>query len=354
MTGHPKDGGEQTGGGWMSRQQARALVFTVLAAVLAYLCWLIVEPLVAPIAWALALAVVTRPLHAWLLRRLRFKSLAAALATLLVVVTLVVPSALAGRQVLLEAVAAATKVQRMVKNGSWHAFVERSPRVEAALAWVDATVDVPAQLAKLSEHVPKAVQQIMAGSLQIAVGVGVTLFLLFFFLRDRVQMLDALRSLLPLSERESAQVFRQVDDTIYAILYGTLAVSLMQGALGALAFWWLDLHAPLLWGSAMAVMAIVPLVGTALIWGPAALYLLLEGNPVDALLLAGWGFLVIGLVDNLLKPAIVNNRLHAHIVPIFVSILGGLAAFGVAGVIIGPVVLSVALALLDISRQRRQ
>ena len=354
MTVPPERGGEATGDGWLSRQQARALVFTVLVAVLAYLCWLIVEPLVAPIAWALALAVVTRPLHAWLLHRLKFKSLAAALATVLVVVMLVVPAALAGRQVLLEAVTAAGKVQRVVKEGGWRAFVERSPRVAAALAWIDATVDVPTQVGKLSEHVPKAAQQVMAGSLQIAVGVGVTLFLLFFFLRDRVQMLDALRSLLPLSERESTQVFRHVDDTIYAILYGTLAVSLVQGALGALAFWWLGLHAPLLWGSAMAVLAVVPLVGTALIWGPAAVYLLLEGNPVDAVLLAAWGFLVIGLVDNLLKPAIVQNRLRAHIVPVFLSILGGLAAFGVAGVIIGPVVLSVALALLEISRQRRQ
>lgn len=354
MTAHREDGAEDTGDGWMSRQQARALVFTVLVAVLAYLCWLIVEPLVAPIAWALALAVVTRPLHAWLLRRVKYKSLAAVLATLLVVVTLVVPSALAGRQVLLEAAGAATKVQAMVKNGSWHAFVERTPRVAAALAWIDATVDVPAQLGKLSEHVPKAVQQIMAGSLQIAVGVGVTLFLLFFFLRDRVQMLDALRGLLPLSAHESALMFRQVDDTVYAILYGTLAVSLVQGALGALAFWWLNLPAPLLWGSAMAVLSVVPLVGTALVWGPAAVYLLLEGSAANALLLAAWGFLVIGLVDNLLKPAIVRNRLHAHIVPVFVSILGGLAAFGAAGVIIGPVLLSVALALLDISRQRRQ
>jgi predicted PurR-regulated permease PerM len=102
----------------------------------------------------------------------------------------------------------------------------------------------------------------------------------------------------------------------------------------------------------MAVMAIVPVVGTAAIWGPAAIYLFLQGSPGSALLLAAWGFIVIGLIDNLLKPAIVQNRLRVHVVPVFISILGGLFAFGAEGVIIGPVVLAIALALIDIWRRR--
>lgn len=311
-----------------------------------------VEPLVGPITWALALAVVTHPFHAWLVRRLKRKSLAAALATLLVVIAFVVPATLAGRQVAQEAVAAATKVQASVKDGSWRELVERNPRIAVAFAWLSGVVDLQEQLGQLSEHVPKAVQKFVSGSLHFAIGVAVALFLLFFFLRDREQMLSSLRGLLPLSAAEAAQVFRQVDDTVYAIIYGTLAVSLVQGALGALMFWWLGLPAPLLWGSAMAVLAIVPVVGTAIIWGPAAVFLLLEGSPEKALILAAWGFIVIGLIDNLLKPAIVQDRLHVHIVPVFVSILGGLAAFGAAGVIIGPVILAIALALIDIWRQR--
>lgn len=344
----PQDGR----GSWLSPEAVRALALAAFAAVVAWLCWLLVAPLAGPIAWALALAIVAQPVHARLLRLLRFKSLAAATATLLVAVTLVVPATLAGNQVAQEAVAAATKVKANMKDGHWRELADRNPRVAAAIVWLDDAVDLRAQLAKLSAEVPKAVQAVMTGGLHVVVGAGVALFLLFFFLRDRETMLGGIRALLPLSEEEAGQVFRSVDDTIYAILYGTLAVCVVQGALGSLAFWWLDLPSPLLWGSAMALLSIVPVIGTAIIWGPAAVYLLVEGGPDKALMLALWGFLVIGLVDNLLKPAIVQDRLRAHIVPVFVSILGGLAAFGASGVIIGPVVLSVALALVDIRRER--
>ena len=337
---------------WMTPERVRYAAFAVLAAIVAYLCWLLVAPLVAPVAWALAFAIVAQPLHALLLRHLRFKSVAAALATVLVAVTLIAPAMLAGRQVTHEAVAAATLVQASVKEGRWRALIERNPRVAAAIEWIDATVDVPAQIERLSEQVPKIVQAVMSESLQFAFGAGVALFLLFFFLRDKDEMLAAMRGLLPLSAAEAKKVFRRVDDTIYAIIYGTLAVCLVQGALGALIFWWLGLSSPLLWGSAMAALSVVPVVGTAIVWGPAAIYLLLQGDADKALILAAWGFIIIGLVDNLLKPAIVKGRLDAHIVPVFVSILGGLIAFGAAGVILGPAVLAVALALLDIWRAR--
>jgi predicted PurR-regulated permease PerM len=337
---------------WLAREQAPALVFGALAAVVAYFCWLVVEPLLAPIACALALAVVAQPAHAWLVRRIKYPSLAAALAMLLVAAVLLVPATYAVRQVSQEAVAAATLVQTAVKDGRWRAFVDRNPNLSTAINWLDARLDLQEQLGKLSEHVPLAVQKIMSGSLQFAVGAGVALFLLFFFLRDRAQILRAIGGLLPLSAGESARVFARVNDTVYAIIYGTVAVALVQGSLGGLMFWWLDLHAPLLWGCAMAVLSIVPMVGTAIIWLPAAIYLLLQGDPHKALILAAWGFFVIGLIDNVLKPAIVKGRLRAHIVPVFVSILGGLAAFGAAGVIIGPVILSLALALIDIWRRR--
>jgi predicted PurR-regulated permease PerM len=338
--------------GWLTRERGLAIAFLAIAGAVAWLCWMVAHPVVGPITWGLAFAVLALPLQKWLAGKLKRESVAAGLTSALVAIALLVPSALAVRQIGEEAAGAAAKVQAAIKDGSWKQKIERNPSLKAAFGWLGGAVDPQKQLEQLSEYVPKAVQKFLVGSLGLAAGAGIALVLLFFFLCERERMLAGLRALLPLATGEATHLFRRVADTIHAVLYGTLAVAVIQGALGALMFWWLDLPAPILWGSAMAVLAIVPVVGTALVWGPAALYLLLEGSPEKALILAAWGAFVIGLVDNLLRPAIVKDRMHAPFVLVFLSMVGGLGAFGASGVFLGPVVLAAAVALIDISRLR--
>jgi predicted PurR-regulated permease PerM len=338
--------------GWLTRERGRAIAFLAIAGAVVWLSWLVTEPMVGPITWALALAVLALPLHQWLAGKLKRHNVAAGLTTALVAIMLVVPTTLAVRQIGQEAVGAASKVQASIKDGTWNDRIERNPTFKKAFAWLSGVFDPQEQFKQLSEYVPNAVQKVLVGSVTFAAGVAIALVLLYFFLCDRERMLGGLRALLPLSEPESTHLFRRVADTIHAVLYGTLAVALIQGVLGGLMFWWLGLPAPILWGSAMAVLAIVPIIGTAIIWGPAAIYLLMQGSPEKALILAAWGAIVVGLVDNLLQPAIVKDRLHAPFVPVFIAMIGGLAAFGASGVILGPVLLAVAVSLIDISRER--
>lgn len=339
-------------GGWLTRERARAIVFAVLAAVVAVLCWLVIQELITSIAWALAFAVVAWPLHARLARKFKRRWVAAALVTLMAGLIIVVPVVFIGHQVAQEAVQAATTAQAAIKDGSWQTAMERNPVFRSAFGWIGGVVNLKDMLAKFSEYVPAVVQKFVAGSLSIASATVIALLLLFFFLRDRDEMLAGLRGLLPLSKDEDAIMFRRVGDTIDAILYGTLAVAALQGTLGALMFWMLDLPAPFLWGCAMAAFAIVPMVGTAIVWLPAALYLLLEGNPGKAAILVAWGVLVVSMIDNLLQPYLVEGKLHVHLVPVFISIVGGVYAFGGVGLIIGPAILAMAMALLDIWRLR--
>jgi predicted PurR-regulated permease PerM len=126
----------------------------------------------------------------------------------------------------------------------------------------------------------------------------------------------------------------------------------VQGALGGLIFWRLGRPAPLLWGVVMALVAVLPIFGAALVWVPAAAYLLIEGHWEKALVLAAWGAIVIGLIDNLLYPVLMKNRLSMHTVPVFIAAVGGLFAFGATGIVLGPLILAVALALLDVWRRR--
>ena len=180
----------------------------------------------------------------------------------------------------------------------------------------------------------------------------ITLFTLFFFFRDRRAVLRAVRSLVPLSEAETDKVFLRVADTVYATIYGTIVVAVVQGALGGLIFWWLGLPAPLLWGAVMGLLAIVPVLGPFVVWVPAAIFLALEGSWGKALILTAWGVLVIATIDNLLYPALVGKKLRLHTLPVFFAILGGLALFGASGLILGPVTLAVTVALLEVWRRR--
>jgi predicted PurR-regulated permease PerM len=139
-----------------------------------------------------------------------------------------------------------------------------------------------------------------------------------------------------------------ISNTIHATIYGTLAVSAVQGLLGGLMFWWLGLPAPLLWGVVMAFMALVPVLGAFVVWIPAAFFLVLEGSWGKALILTLWGLVVVGTIDNLLRPMLVGRRLKLHTVLAFISVVGGLIQFGPAGLIIGPAVLAITTALLEV------
>ena len=126
----------------------------------------------------------------------------------------------------------------------------------------------------------------------------------------------------------------------------------MQGVLGGLIFWWLGLPAPILWGAVMALLAIVPVLGAFVVWLPVAIFLAASGQWGQAVILALWGTVVVGLIDNLLYPILVGKRLRLRTVPVFFAIVGGLAVFGAAGVILGPVILALTDAILEIWRRR--
>jgi predicted PurR-regulated permease PerM len=143
-------------------------------------------------------------------------------------------------------------------------------------------------------------------------------------------------SWLPLTRPETEQLLRRVAETVHATIYGTLAVAAVQGTLGGLMFWVLGIPTPLLWGLVMGILSIVPLLGAFIVWIPAAILLLLDGSWARALILAAWGGIVVGSIDNVLRPIFVGNRLRLHTIPAFISIVGGLLLFGAPGFILGP------------------
>ncbi|HYG34165.1 MAG TPA: AI-2E family transporter, partial [Clostridia bacterium] len=148
------------------------------------------------------------------------------------------------------------------------------------------------------------------------------------------------------------RVFTRLRDTVHASIFGTLVVATVQGTLGGLMFWWLGLPAPLLWGFAMGLLSVIPVLGAFVIWIPAAIVLAAQDHWTKAIILTVWGTVVIGLIDNLLYPVLVGKRLRLHTVPVFIGIIGGLMLFGASGLVIGPVLLALTDAVLNIWRSR--
>ena len=337
---------------WFTRERLLVIVLAAATAVVAWLCWRLVKPFVPAITWALVLVVLAHPLHERLAARIRWPSIAAGLAVFVVVVAIALPTTLVVRQVGVQAVASVSAARQLVDAERWKLAIERFPRLAPLREWIEREVDVDSKVQQATGEVAKGVKGFLQRAVDVSLQALVMLFLLFYFLRDKRRILHSLRRLVPLAPTEAERVRRNVRDTISAVVFGTIAVAVVQGALGGLMFWWLDLPAPIFWGVVMAVLAILPMFGAALVWVPAAGFLAIDGEWDKALFLTAWGTLVVGLIDNLLYPVLVKDRLRMHTVPVFVAVLGGLLAFGATGVVLGPLILAVAIALLDIWRTR--
>jgi predicted PurR-regulated permease PerM len=256
-----------------------------------------------------------------------------------------------GQRLVQEAGNGAELIRTKVESGEWRHALEAHPRLVPLADWMERQ-NVPGTVKTVATWMTTTGASFVKGSVVEVVGLLLTFYLLFFFLRDRHAALQSLRSLAPLSEVEMDRLLDRVGDTIYATIYGTLVVSAVQGLLAGLMFWWLGLPAPLLWGVVMALLAVVPVLGAFVVWVPAALFLALEGSWGSALILTLWGTLVVGGIDNLLHPILVGNRLKLHTILVFMSVVGGLILFGPAGLILGPVALTVTMVLLETWHRR--
>ena len=342
------------GNDWGSRSHVQILVLIAATALGIYLCYRLAQSFLAATGWALALAVLFTPLHRWIELRLKRPNLAATVTILVVGLIVVVPATFVGQRLIMESARGAEIIKTKVESGEWRRAIQAQPRLAGVIDWVERKVDLPGTIKDIATWLTATAGSILKGSVVQMIGFCLTFYLLFYFLRDRRAALQSLKSFSPLSGPEMNRLYGRVGDTIHATVYGTLAVSAVQGLLGGLMFWWLGLPVPLLWGVVMGLLAVVPVLGAFVVWIPAALFLALEGSWGKALILTLWGGGVVAGIDNLLYPILVGNRLKMHTVLAFISVVGGLIVFGPSGIILGPVTLTFTLVLLETWRSRTE
>ena len=330
----------------------RAFAHLVAILIGLYICYLLALPFLAALTWALALAVLAAPLHRAIERKVRRPSLSAAVSIVLLAVVVVIPLALVGQQLVRELITGAASLPEWLASGDLQRVLETHPLLAPAANAIERSFDLGSILGGVTSFVTGLGASIVRGSLSHFLTMLLAFYLLFYFLRDRREILRQIELLSPLTEVETKLVLGRASDTIHAVMFGTVVAATVQGALGGAMFWFLGLPNPLFWGVVMGLLAIVPLLGTFAVWIPAAAYLALTGEWGKAVILTAWGSVVIGGIDNLLHPVLAGGRLRLHTVPTFIAIVGGLVMFGASGLILGPLAVTITIALLEVWRRR--
>ena len=321
-------------------------------------------PFYGAVFWGAILAILFNVLFLYLLEKLTPRRTLAALLTVLIILVLVIlPIGLISALLVQES----ASVYQRVQSGDL-SFSRYFQQVYSALpAWVTAVLDrsglnslgliqerLSASLTRASQFIATQALNIGQNAFDFLVNFFIMLYLLFFFLRDGAALTWRIRDAIPLEMQIKRSLFGKFTTVIRATVKGNIVVALLQGALGGLIFWFLGIHAPVLWGTLMAFLSLLPAVGAALVWLPVVIYFLATGAIWQGVVLLAFGVLVIGLVDNILRPVLVGKDTKMPDYVVLVSTLGGMALFGLNGFVIGPVIAAMFIAAWDIFQKARQ
>ena len=335
----------------------------VVAASLGYALLLIFRPFLGSMTWAAFLAFLLFPLNVRWRRSLRGKGTAAGVLAILAPVTILLPLSALSIEFVTQISALLQELQKAAKQWDIKTFsdLRQFPWIAHANDWLQAHTGISA--AQVQSWLVSGTQQVLQraagfggsfflGALDSLFGFAIMLFLLFFFLRDGDEMMIRARRLIPLDEERKGRLFDQLSNVTRAIMFGTSVTALAQGFLVGVGFAIAGLPSPVVFGVLAALLSLLPIGGAALVWAPAAIWLFVDKHWGFGIFMVVWG-LILGGLDNVLRPLLISGRAKISALAVFVGVLGGISAFGAIGVIAGPVVLSLALALVEFAEETR-
>lgn len=330
-------------------------IFLVL--LLGYLTYQILNPFLNSIAWAVVFSIVFYPVYVFILRYLRFKVVASTV-TLLIIILIILGPITYLSFILIDEIRDTVKT---INEGSLDSIKDifASPKIRNLIDNIQSHIGMEGlDIGEIIKVNIKKISTVVTNSLSTGItniaGVFIDfifmLFAVFFLLKDGPGFLMRIRDYLPFSEDDKNRLISKVKDMIISTVYGGVIVALIQGIIGGIAFYFLGIKSPVLWGASISVMSFLPLLGTFSIWGPMTGYLLIQGNYVKGITLLLIGFLGISMVDNILKPIIISGRTKMPTLAVFFSVLGGIKLFGFIGFIMGPLVLALFVSVFEIFR----
>jgi predicted PurR-regulated permease PerM len=346
----------------MRTLEDKAFLFLIIAVSLAF-AWILL-PFYAAVFWGTVIAILFVPLHRRLLESMKRRRNLAALCTIMIIVAIVIlPITLIGALLTQEALDFYGKVQsgeldlarffQQIHDGLPAWAINLLSRF--GLASLGAVQEkLSAGLTAGSQYIATQALNIGHSTFDFIVSLFVMLYLLFFLLRDEKALSKRIMESIPLRAEQRQAFLLKFTTVIRATVKGDMLVALLQGTLGGLMFWFLGIGAPILWGVIMAFFSLLPAIGAGLIWIPVAVYLLATGAIWQGVTLIMFGALVIGLVDNFLRPILVGKDTKMPEFVVLISTLGGIVTFGLNGLVIGPVIAAMFIAAWDIFSASRQ
>ena len=339
-----------------SALENKAFVLVLVAVTLAF-GW-ILWPFYGAVFWGVVMAILFSPLFRRLLKAMPERRTLAALATLLVFLVIVIlPMTLITGMLVKEGNGLYLRIQSGELN-----FGKLFGQIVAVLpSWITNLLDrfglgnladlqnlIGTRLAAGSQAVATQALNIGQNAFDFVVSFFIMLYLMFFLLRDGASLTRRMRDAIPLDAVTKRKLFNKFTTVVRATVKGNVLMAFAQGVLGGLAFWFLDIHATVLWAVLMAFLSLLPAVGAALVWVPVAAYFLATGAVWEGVALTLWGVLVIGMVDNVLRPVLVGKDTKMPDYVVLISTLGGIGVFGLNGFVIGPVIAAMFMAVWDI------
>lgn len=342
----------------MQRQDYARIGFVVVLLVVVYYVFRIFKPFLGALVWAAVLATVFHPVYDRLTRWLKRPPLASALACVLLIVMIILPVIVIFILLASESVQAYRVVEAKLRGGNVSGL--EWLRQTAAYLWLrgkilalglpepDLSQAAVQTVRSVSEFLVRHSSDIFSGFARFAFNFLVMILGAYYMFLSGPKILAEIRRLSPLRREHEEAILNKFQEITVATFEGNLLTALLQGTAGGLVFFFFGLDSPLLWGAVMAFLSLVPLVGTALVWGPVVIYFLLTGAAVKGLLLMGVCAGVVGSIDNFVKPLLIRRRAEIPTAWVFVGVMGGVGVFGFLGLVLGPLMIAILLALIEI------
>ncbi|HBG46253.1 MAG TPA: hypothetical protein DDW94_04595 [Deltaproteobacteria bacterium] len=337
------------------------LLILLLTSVIGYLIYLVLAPFFVPVFWAIILVILFHPYYEWLTRKFGGRaSLASFAACSSIALFLILPLAILGAALANELLNLYAWAEKYLAEISTRAHQSPVFFYHWAEKYLGDYIDVNALnlrgilasvVRDVTGYIGLGLREFVKSFAELVVNLFLAFFSMFFLFKDGGKLFNLVKDLIPVSQRHKEEIAERNKGVIYATIYGGVLVGAIQAILGGMAFWFLGIPAALVLTFVMFFATFLPSVGASLVWGPVAAYLLITGEYVWGIGLVVWGIFIIGLIDNVLRPWFVSGRTNLHPLLLFFSILGAVNAFGIIGIIAGPLILSICQAMIEFYRE---